>query len=202
MNCQAVVDSSKRFLDLYVGMPGSTNDSRMLRRSTLFQRGQANTLWHVGTSFEGFSPYLLGDAGYPLLPWLMIPHRHIGHLSMADALFNRRLSRGRAVVENAFALLKGTFRELQVRSDLSITFIPDVVTACALLHNLLLQQSHVDVERLLNVLRTEGFEHHTEYPTEETDDVATAAENIAATSSNEKRLELGCYLSVQRARQS
>jgi len=27
MNCQAVVDSEKRFLDLYLGMPGSTNDS-------------------------------------------------------------------------------------------------------------------------------------------------------------------------------
>ena len=27
LNCQAVVDSSKRFLDMYVGMPGSTNDS-------------------------------------------------------------------------------------------------------------------------------------------------------------------------------
>ena len=32
MNYQVVVDSEKRFLDLYVGMPSSTNDSRMLRR--------------------------------------------------------------------------------------------------------------------------------------------------------------------------
>ena len=30
INCQAVVDSKKRFLDLYLGMSGSTNDSRML----------------------------------------------------------------------------------------------------------------------------------------------------------------------------
>jgi hypothetical protein len=30
LNCQAVVDSNKRFLDLYLGMPGSTNDSRVL----------------------------------------------------------------------------------------------------------------------------------------------------------------------------
>jgi hypothetical protein len=27
LNCQAVVDSNKRFLDLYIGMPGSTNDT-------------------------------------------------------------------------------------------------------------------------------------------------------------------------------
>jgi hypothetical protein len=31
MNCQAMVDSKKRFLDLYLGMPGSTNDARILR---------------------------------------------------------------------------------------------------------------------------------------------------------------------------
>lgn len=36
MHCQAVVDSNKRFLDLYVGMLGSANDARVLRRSTLF----------------------------------------------------------------------------------------------------------------------------------------------------------------------
>jgi hypothetical protein len=34
MQCQAVVDREKHFLDVYVGMPGSTNDCRMLKRST------------------------------------------------------------------------------------------------------------------------------------------------------------------------
>ena len=32
---QVVVDSKKRFIDLFVGMPRSTNDSRTLRRSGL-----------------------------------------------------------------------------------------------------------------------------------------------------------------------
>jgi hypothetical protein len=36
LNCQAVVDSQKQFLDLYLGMPGSTNDARVLRRSSLY----------------------------------------------------------------------------------------------------------------------------------------------------------------------
>ena len=31
LNCQAVVDSRKVFLDLFLGMPGSTNDARVLR---------------------------------------------------------------------------------------------------------------------------------------------------------------------------
>ena len=44
MHCQAVVDSSKHFLDLNVGMPGSTNDARVLRRSALFEHGQRSVL--------------------------------------------------------------------------------------------------------------------------------------------------------------
>jgi len=60
--------------------------------------------------------------------------------------------------------VKQTFRELLVKSDLSVAFLPDVITACALLHNVLLGQSHGDVERLLEVLRTEGLE---EEPSEE-----------------------------------
>ena len=74
MHCQAMVDSSKHFLDLNVGMPGSTNDARVLRRSALFERGQRSVLWLGPPAFEGFAPYLLGDASYPLLPWLMVPH--------------------------------------------------------------------------------------------------------------------------------
>jgi hypothetical protein len=38
-------------------------------------------------------------------------------------------------VENAFGILKQTFRELLVKSDLSITFLLDVISACAILHN-------------------------------------------------------------------
>jgi hypothetical protein len=34
---QAVVDSKKRFIDLFVGLPGSVNDSKMLMQSTLYR---------------------------------------------------------------------------------------------------------------------------------------------------------------------
>jgi hypothetical protein len=30
LNCQVVVDSNKQFLDLYLGIPGSTNDASVL----------------------------------------------------------------------------------------------------------------------------------------------------------------------------
>ena len=33
LNCKAIVDSQKQFIDLYLDMPRSTNDVRVLRRS-------------------------------------------------------------------------------------------------------------------------------------------------------------------------
>ena len=68
LNCQAVVDCNNRFLDLFLGMPGSTNDVRVLHRSFLYNKGMHGMLWDAGVSFEGFSPYLLVDSGYTLLP--------------------------------------------------------------------------------------------------------------------------------------
>jgi hypothetical protein len=62
------VDSNKRFLDLYLGMPGSTNDARVLSRSTLHRLGMSGELWDARHTVDGFTPYLLDDSGYPLLP--------------------------------------------------------------------------------------------------------------------------------------
>lgn len=180
-------------------MPGSTNDARVLRRSTLYQKGMHGTLWDSTVSFQGFPPYLLADSGYPLLPWIMVPVRGQGNLPIADTLFNRKLRRGRGVVENAFGILKQTFRELLVKSELQVTFLPDVIMCCAILHNLLLRQSHEAIETLLNVLRTEGL--HDEEDDEfraVVDGGEVVAEDCGHALGAEKRQQLGVYLTLQR----
>jgi hypothetical protein len=88
LNCQAVVDSNKHFLDLYIGMPGSTNDARIFRRSSLYHLAMHNNLFDTRNSMDGFAPYLIGDSGYPLLPWLMVLHRSLQQLTVAEKLFN------------------------------------------------------------------------------------------------------------------
>ncbi len=35
-------------------------------------------VWSSDFVSEGINPYLIKDKGYPLLPWLMVPHKHIG----------------------------------------------------------------------------------------------------------------------------
>jgi hypothetical protein len=162
LNCQAVVDNRKRFIDLYLGMPGSTNDARVLRCSTLYRLGMQENLFDVRASMDGFLPYLLGDSGYPLLPWLMTPHCNLRNPTVLESLYNRKLCRGRVVVENAFGILKQTWRELLQKTELEVTYLPNVITACALLHNFLLRQASDDVNRLLGVLRAEGWREDTE----------------------------------------
>jgi len=44
INYQAVVESEKCFFDLFLSMSRSTNDSRVLQRSTLYQKATTNTL--------------------------------------------------------------------------------------------------------------------------------------------------------------
>jgi hypothetical protein len=56
LNCQAVVNSRKRFLDLYLGMSGSTNDTRVLRRSTLYCLAMHGNLFDVRANVDGFPP--------------------------------------------------------------------------------------------------------------------------------------------------
>jgi hypothetical protein len=148
---QAMVDLKKRFVDLFVGIPGSTNDMRTLRRSALY----ANVINHRilndqdGLVHEGFTPYLLGDKGYPLLTWLMVAYKDDRPLSVLEKLYNKRMRRGRSVVECAFGILKCNWWELLHDSSLSVDIMPDVVAACALLYNMVLTDKDVDIELLM-----------------------------------------------------
>lgn len=129
----------------------------------------------------------------------MVPHRTQAQLSVSESLFNRRLRRGRCVVENAFGILKQSFRELLVKSDLHVTFLPDVILCCAILHNILLAQSHEEVEELLEILRTEGLDGAVEDDDGGAIDAGEAIrDDIAAAAGSAKRTELGLWLSMQR----
>lgn len=77
--------------------------------------------------------------------------------SYAERLFSKKLRKSRSVVEHAFGVLKQMFQELIVKFDLHVTFLPDVIVSCCLLHNLLMGQSLDQVERLLEVLQNEGM---------------------------------------------
>jgi hypothetical protein len=60
-------------------------------------------------------------------------------------------------LENAFGIMKQTFRELGRLSELHVTSFPDAIVACCLLHNMLLNQDPNDVALLLEVHRLPLF---------------------------------------------
>lgn len=198
---QAIVDRDRRFLDVYVGMPGSTHDSRVLRRSSVYRMVRANTLFPEGLTFAGFRPYFLGDSGYPLLPWLMTPYRdgagRAAPRSVLERLYNRKLSRGRSVVENAFGIFKQSFRELLNVTNLNVTFLPDVVVCCCILHNILLGQQPHQVARLLEVLQREGMRANIDEDVVDTNDDGVPPP-LELDTAVQKRVALGLFLGRRR----
>ncbi|KAF8404997.1 hypothetical protein HHK36_009892 [Tetracentron sinense] len=73
---QIVVDSSSRILSIVAGFRGDKGDSRVLRSSNLYKDVDGGGLLNgplLDVEGVGIPQYLVGDGGYPLLPWLMVP---------------------------------------------------------------------------------------------------------------------------------
>ncbi|KAG6933784.1 hypothetical protein G0U57_018479, partial [Chelydra serpentina] len=137
MVLQALVDHKGRFTNINVRWPGKVHDTHLFRNSGLFRRLQEGIYFpeHKITVGDVEMPIvILGDPAYLLMPWLMKPYT--GALDSEKELFNYRLSKCRMVVECAFGCLKGRWRSLLTRSDVSETNIHIVIAACCVLHNL------------------------------------------------------------------
>lgn len=69
---QAVVHSRKKIIQLFVGLPSSINDQRMLKRSSLWHQIIHKDLMSTTLgSQDNFPPYFMVDKGYSLLNWMM-----------------------------------------------------------------------------------------------------------------------------------
>lgn len=140
---QAVTDCDGCFLDVSCGLPGSANDKRVLRFSSLFQRVQAGCILQepvvsINAGFQ-LKPYLLGDGGYAMERWLMIPYHIVPSSPDLHVLYNARHTAGRICVEQAFGLLKGRFSLLEKGIGSSVRWAAKVVHACCILQNILIK---------------------------------------------------------------
>ena len=80
--------------------------------------------------------FLLGDSAYPLQTRLMKPYPDSSAMTSEQKMYNYRTSRARIVIENAFGRLKGRWRRLIKKNDMSVGNVPCVIAACCILHNL------------------------------------------------------------------
>ncbi|XP_052282277.1 putative nuclease HARBI1 [Dreissena polymorpha] len=129
INCQAIVNTSLKFIDVVARWPGSTHDGAVFDNSRI--KGHLDVTANV---------ILLGDSGYALSPSLLTPIRNLH--TQQEERYNRRHKRGREVVERAFGILKSRFRCLH-RSGGVLPYKPHqcaaLFVACCRLHNLLME---------------------------------------------------------------
>ena len=102
MVLQAVCDHQGRFIDTFVGFPGSVHDARILRNSLIYLAG----------NYPPPGYFILGDGGYPCLtqPMALITPYKRPLKGMAEQRFNTHHSRARSIVERAFGMMKTHFR--------------------------------------------------------------------------------------------
>lgn len=80
--------------------------------------------------------HLISNAAFPLLTWIMKPYPISNDMSLAQRNFNYRLSSARMTVENSFGRLKGRWRILLKRADVSLGNMKNIIKACLIFHNL------------------------------------------------------------------
>ena len=106
---QALVNHECKFMNVFIGWPGSCHDARILDNSSIFVKAEGSLLPTTTDSIGGVAVLvvIIGDPACPLLPWLIKPNSSVGHLTREQRCFNYHLSRARVVVECAFGHLKG-----------------------------------------------------------------------------------------------
>ena len=126
---QAIVDFRDLFIDVNIGWPGKVHDARVFANSSCYIKGTNGTMfpnWPRTIGGVSVPLVILGDAAYPLLPWLMKPYMENASTTHQQRNYNYRHSRARMIVENAFGRLKGRWRCLLKRIDLHVLNAPNI----------------------------------------------------------------------------
>lgn len=145
MFLQGIVDDEMRFLDIVTGFPGSMPISRLLKCSGFYKHcdGGHRLNGNPRKNSEGaeIREYIVGGAGYPLLPWLITPCEN-GDLSSAVSDFNAIHKAAWSLSVKAFSQLKGGWRILnKVMWRPDKHKLPSIILVCVLLHNIMIDSS-------------------------------------------------------------
>lgn len=136
MTLQAICDADMKFMDVFTGTPGRIHDSRVLQLSDI-----SSELPNIC----GEQYHLIGDGGYAIRPWLLIPYRNYGHFTEEQRNFNNRLCATRVTIERAFGLLKCRFRQLMYGVLMNkVLKIGIFIICCCVLHNLCIENGDFD----------------------------------------------------------
>uniref|UniRef100_A0A803NLV4 DDE Tnp4 domain-containing protein n=1 Tax=Cannabis sativa TaxID=3483 RepID=A0A803NLV4_CANSA len=138
---QILVDSSSRILSIVAGFRGNKSDSKVLKLSTLHKDIEEGNLLNsppVYLNGVAIEQFLIGDKGYPLLPWLMVPFEDAIPGS-SEEHFNKSHHRIRVSALQTIASLKNwgvLSQPIEEEAKTAVAYIG----ACSILHNALLMR--------------------------------------------------------------
>ncbi|XP_051552172.1 putative nuclease HARBI1 [Myxocyprinus asiaticus] len=121
INVQVICDASQLITTVEAKWPGSVHDARIFQESSLCHKFEQGN----------FSSYLLGDRGYPCLPYMTTLYPEPG----PQTRFNLAHSRNRAMVEMTIGILKARIQclhGLRVSPERAC----DITVACVVLQNI------------------------------------------------------------------
>ncbi|XP_053317090.1 putative nuclease HARBI1 [Spea bombifrons] len=133
VNVQVIADSNCRILSLFSAFPGSSDESFILRQSSVYE------------GFEGGrigGGWLVGSTSYESRPWLLTPV--LDPSTDSEKAYNEAHSRTRSVIDKTFKLLKTQFKCLNKSGgglQYDPTKVSDIIVACCILHNIAVQHN-------------------------------------------------------------
>ena len=131
INVQLMCDAHLRIVNCVVRWPGSTHDSRILTESAVYNELQNRN-----------DILVLGDSGYPLKQWLMVPF--LRPQNDAEQAYNRAHMVTRSTIERCNGVLKRRFSCLHSELRLSPKRACSVIIASIILHNKAIMFGDID----------------------------------------------------------
>ena len=132
INCQATCSADMLITNIVAHWPASTHDARIFAESrikNMFDDGHCKGI-------------LVGDAGYPCLPFLMTPVAR--PLTQNQRRYNRAHILTRNVIERVFGVLKRRFSCLYFGLRLKMETSLCVIITCCVLHNIAIMHREAD----------------------------------------------------------
>nr|GEX61338.1 protein ALP1-like [Tanacetum cinerariifolium] len=138
---QIVVDASSKILSIVAGFNGNKSNQYVLKSSSLYNDIVSNNLLNskpIDINGVSVPQYLIGEKGYPFLPWLMVPFDQSALNSCEESfnyVHNLMMGIGYRTIDS---LKKWGILSKPVNEE--IKTMVGYIGACSILHNVLLMK--------------------------------------------------------------
>lgn len=152
INCQIIVSSDLKILNINARFPGSTHDA------AIWQASAIKTIMEDLFVREDNS-LLIGDSGYPLQPFLLTPFENPEDNS-PESRYNFSFIRARNTIERLNGVLKSRFRCLLKHRVLHYKPVTagKIIYSCGVLHNMALRfNDNLQEDEIIAVENEDNF---------------------------------------------